>query len=41
MNRGEIVEMDDAEAIFEHPANDYTSKLLSAVPEVRVRGSGA
>ena len=35
MNRGEVVEMDDADAIFERPANDYTRKLLSAVPEVR------
>ena len=41
MNRGEIVEMDEADAIFEHPANDYTRKLLSAVPEVRAGRVGA
>jgi peptide/nickel transport system ATP-binding protein len=34
MNRGEVVELGDADTLFERPASDYTRKLLSAVPKV-------
>ena len=32
MHNGKIVEMDDREAIFEHPKHAYTKTLLDAVP---------
>jgi ABC-type glutathione transport system ATPase component len=35
MNRGEVVELGDADAVFDHPTTDYARKLLSAVPDVR------
>ncbi len=31
MYNGKPVEMDDADALFEHPQNDYTRKLISAL----------
>jgi oligopeptide transport system ATP-binding protein len=34
MNQGKIVEAATAEAIYENPQNDYTKKLLSAVPKM-------
>jgi ABC-type oligopeptide transport system ATPase subunit len=34
MNQGKIVEAASAEAIYENPQNDYTKKLLSAVPKL-------
>lgn len=34
MKQGRIVEHGTAEAIFEHPQNSYTKKLLAAVPDV-------
>jgi ABC-type glutathione transport system ATPase component len=35
MNHGEVVELGQADAVFDHPATDYARKLLSAVPDVR------
>jgi oligopeptide transport system ATP-binding protein len=32
MNQGKIVETGDADQVCEHPTDDYTKKLLSAVP---------
>jgi oligopeptide transport system ATP-binding protein len=32
MNRGKIVETGDADQVCEHPRDDYTKKLLAAVP---------
>ena len=32
MNHGKIVEIGDADQVCEHPRDDYTKKLLSAVP---------
>lgn len=32
MNRGRIVEMNDAETLFRAPTQDYTRKLLAAIP---------
>ena len=32
MYNGKPVEMDDADALFEHPQNDYTKKLIAALP---------
>jgi peptide/nickel transport system ATP-binding protein/oligopeptide transport system ATP-binding protein len=34
MNQGKIVEAASAEAIYENPQDDYTKKLLSAVPKL-------
>ncbi len=34
MNQGKIVEAATAEAIYENPQNDYTRKLLAAVPKL-------
>ena len=34
MNRGKIVEAASAEAIYENPQDDYTRKLLAAVPKL-------
>jgi oligopeptide transport system ATP-binding protein len=34
MNQGKIVESASAEAIYENPQNDYTRKLLAAVPKL-------
>ena len=34
MNQGKIVEAATAEAIYENPQNDYTKKLLAAVPKL-------
>ena len=35
MYRGKIVEYGDAEKVFNHPKNDYTKKLLSAIPHIK------
>jgi peptide/nickel transport system ATP-binding protein len=35
MHLGKLVEVDTSDAIFDNPQQDYTRKLLSAVPEVR------
>ena len=32
MYNGKPVEMDDADELFEHPQNDYTKKLIAALP---------
>ena len=32
MYNGKPVEMNDADALFEHPQNDYTKKLITALP---------
>ncbi len=32
MYNGKPVEMNDADALFEHPQNDYTKKLIAALP---------
>ena len=34
MNKGEIVEYNLAEAIYEAPQNPYTKKLLEAIPVI-------
>ena len=34
-HRGEIVEQGPAEQVLKNPQNDYTKKLLSAVPRVK------
>ncbi len=33
MNNGKIVEMADAQTIYTHPKEDYTKRLLSAIPK--------
>lgn len=33
LHQGEIVECDDSERIFRHPAHPYTRKLISALPQ--------
>jgi peptide/nickel transport system ATP-binding protein len=33
MQNGRIVEMDDADAICDHPQTDYTKKLIGAIPK--------
>ena len=33
MNKGAIVEMSDALSIYENPQDDYTKKLLTAIPK--------
>ena len=33
MNQGEVVEMGDADQIYENPQSDYTKKLISAIPK--------
>jgi peptide/nickel transport system ATP-binding protein len=35
MYNGKPVEYNDADALFEHPQNDYTKKLISALPKIR------
>lgn len=35
MYNGKPVEMNDADALFEHPKNDYTKKLIDALPGKR------
>lgn len=32
MNQGEIVEIGDAEEVYNHPNNEYTKKLINAIP---------
>ena len=32
MNKGHIEEMNDADALYEHPQKDYTKKLIAAIP---------
>ena len=32
MYNGKPVEMNDADVLFEHPQNDYTKKLIAALP---------
>jgi len=41
MNHGKIVETGDADQVCEHPRDDYTKKLLSAVPIPDPRESAA
>jgi oligopeptide transport system ATP-binding protein len=41
MNHGQIVETGDADQVCEHPRDDYTKKLLSAVPIPDPRESAA
>ncbi len=35
MYRGQIVEYGEAEEVFHHPKNDYTKKLLAAIPHLQ------
>lgn len=35
MFNGQLVEMNDADELFEHPQNDYTKKLIDALPGKR------
>ncbi|MBY0445946.1 MAG: ABC transporter ATP-binding protein, partial [Burkholderiales bacterium] len=37
MNKGEVVEQADADAIYLNPQADYTRKLLSSIPQGRGR----
>ena len=37
MYNGKPVEMNDADVLFEHPQNDYTKKLIAALPGIRRR----
>jgi peptide/nickel transport system ATP-binding protein len=39
MNQGEIVEIADSDAIYLHPQQPYTQKLLSAIPKGWHHGS--
>ncbi|MDE3725297.1 ABC transporter ATP-binding protein, partial [Nocardiopsis sp. N85] len=32
MRKGELVELDDSDAIYENPRSDYTRRLLNAAP---------
>ncbi|HVV89206.1 MAG TPA: ABC transporter ATP-binding protein, partial [Solirubrobacterales bacterium] len=41
MNRGKIVETGDADQVCEHPRDEYTKKLLAAVPIADPRESAA
>jgi oligopeptide transport system ATP-binding protein len=41
MNQGKIVETGDADQVCEHPRDDYTKKLLAAVPIADPRESAA
>jgi oligopeptide transport system ATP-binding protein len=41
MNHGKIVETGDADQVCEHPRDDYTKKLLAAVPIADPRESAA
>ena len=34
MKNGQIVEIGEADAVYERPESDYTQKLISAMPEV-------
>jgi peptide/nickel transport system ATP-binding protein len=36
MNKGEIVELDTAESIYNNPQQPYTQKLISAIPKALV-----
>lgn len=33
MNKGEIEEMNEADALYEHPQKEYTKKLIEAIPK--------
>ncbi|HBC40778.1 MAG TPA: hypothetical protein DCZ88_02445, partial [Pseudanabaena sp.] len=33
MNKGAIVELDTAESIYTNPQQEYTQKLISAIPK--------
>ena len=41
MNNGKIVEAGDADQVCEHPRDEYTKKLLAAVPIADPRESAA
>jgi peptide/nickel transport system ATP-binding protein len=34
MQKGEIVEMGESDAIYRNPASDYTRKLISSIPGI-------
>ncbi|WP_428331190.1 ABC transporter ATP-binding protein [Mucilaginibacter sp.] len=36
MNKGEIVEMGDPDEIYYHPKEEYTKKLISSIPNLKV-----
>ena len=38
MYRGKIVEQGGVRQVLKHPANAYTRKLLSAVPQLEITG---
>ena len=40
MYNGKPVEMNDADELFEHPQNDYTKKLIAALPGRKISGNG-
>ena len=33
MNKGKIEEMNEADALYEHPQKEYTKKLIDAIPK--------
>ncbi len=33
MNKGKIEELDDADTVYEYPKNEYTKKLINAIPK--------
>ncbi len=37
MNRGKIVELDEADAIYYHPKEEYTRRLIDAIPKGRIQ----
>ena len=41
MHLGKLVELGDTEQIFERPREDYTRKLLDAVPEIAMARDAA
>jgi peptide/nickel transport system ATP-binding protein len=38
MKSGKIVEIGDSDTIYTHPENDYTKKLLGAIPGINRHG---
>jgi peptide/nickel transport system ATP-binding protein len=37
MNAGKIVEYGPADAVYANPRNDYTKKLIAAIPQVSAK----